>query len=135
MKKSLAFIVASLAIAACSRNPNKGKAEADPLPESAACPHLQIKAPDSVSAGTRAQIEVDTIASTAPGAPATAPAPEPTFQWSVNAGMITDGQGTPSITVDTSGLSGKSLIASVEVSGLPRACATTTAQATTLIVP
>lgn len=48
---------------------------------------------------------------------------KPTFNWTVTAGVITGGQGTPSITVDMAGLEGRSFTATVEVGGLPSACA------------
>ncbi|HEX8494428.1 MAG TPA: hypothetical protein VF658_16410 [Pyrinomonadaceae bacterium] len=45
-----------------------------------------------------------------------------TYNWSISAGYITAGQGTPSITVDTSGLGGQTVTASVEVGGIPSSC-------------
>lgn len=42
----------------------------------------------------------------------------PTFRWKVSAGQIVRGQGTSSITVDTRGLGGKRVKASVEVGGV-----------------
>ena len=50
-----------------------------------------------------------------------------TYNWTVSAGSITSGQGTPKITLDTSakaiGLA-KSITATVDVGGYPRNCAT-----------
>lgn len=40
-----------------------------------------------------------------------------TYNWTVSAGSITSGQGTPSITVDTTGLSGQEVTATVEIGG------------------
>ena len=48
-----------------------------------------------------------------------------TYNWSVSAGTITSGQGTSSITVDTTGIGGQTVTASVDVGGYPPACATT----------
>jgi hypothetical protein len=45
-----------------------------------------------------------------------------TFNWSVSAGTITSGQGTPSITVDTTGLAGQNINASVRIGGFPPTC-------------
>src|SRR6266852_4594808 len=45
-----------------------------------------------------------------------------TFKWTVSAGKITSGQGTPSISVDMSGAWGQSLTATVEVGGFDKAC-------------
>ncbi|MFN2415413.1 MAG: PKD domain-containing protein, partial [Pyrinomonadaceae bacterium] len=47
----------------------------------------------------------------------------PTFNWTVSAGTISSGQGTSSITVDTSGLpNNSSLTGTVDVSGYDRSC-------------
>ena len=40
-----------------------------------------------------------------------------TYNWTVSAGSITNGQGTPSITVDTTGLVGQEVTATVEIGG------------------
>jgi hypothetical protein len=48
-----------------------------------------------------------------------------TFNWTVSAGTITSGQGTPSVTLDTTGLGGQIIKATVEVGGLPQSCAST----------
>ena len=45
----------------------------------------------------------------------------PTFNWTVSAGTISSGQGTSSITVDTTGVSG-TITATVEVGGYDRSC-------------
>lgn len=46
-----------------------------------------------------------------------------TFNWTVSAGTITSGQGTPSVTLDTTGLGGQIVKVTVEVGGLPQSCA------------
>jgi hypothetical protein len=49
------------------------------------------------------------------------------YNWTVSAGRITSGQGTPSITVDTSGLSGGGQVtATAELGGLAPECNRTT---------
>jgi len=45
---------------------------------------------------------------------------DPTYTWTVSAGTITSGQGTSSITVDTTGLSNENVRATVELDNLPR---------------
>jgi hypothetical protein len=45
-----------------------------------------------------------------------------TFNWSVSAGSISSGQGTPAISVDTTGLDNQQLTATVEVGGLTGSC-------------
>jgi hypothetical protein len=52
----------------------------------------------------------------------------PTYNWTINAGHIISGQGTPIITVDTKGLGGQSVRANLDVGGFgmrcPASCAT-----------
>jgi hypothetical protein len=49
----------------------------------------------------------------------------PTFNWTVSAGTISSGQGTSSISVDTTGLPANSTVtATVEVGGYDRSCTT-----------
>lgn len=58
-----------------------------------------------------------------------------TYNWSVSAGTISSGQGTSSITVDTSGIGGQTVTASVDVGGYPPACATTASCSTQVKIP
>ncbi len=46
-----------------------------------------------------------------------------TFNWTLSAGTIISGQGTPMITVDTTGLGGQLVRATVEVGGVAESCA------------
>jgi hypothetical protein len=67
---------------------------------------------------------------TTPGAPITftasisggTPGITPTYNWTVSAGTITAGQGTPTITVDTAGLAGRPITATVSVEGYELVC-------------
>ncbi len=45
-----------------------------------------------------------------------------TFNWSVSAGTIVDGQGTSTAKADTKGLGGQTVTATVQVGGLPNNC-------------
>lgn len=45
-----------------------------------------------------------------------------TYNWTVSAGTITSGQGTPSISVDTTGLAGQSVTATVNIGGTDASC-------------
>lgn len=45
-----------------------------------------------------------------------------TYSWTISAGTITAGQGTPTITVDTTGTAGQTLTATVDVGGLDSSC-------------
>jgi len=74
------------------------------------CPTLDINGPS----GT-----------TNPGSPMTFTATtsgDVTYNWSVSAGTISSGQGTSSITVDTTGLAGQTVTATVELGGLDPNC-------------
>jgi hypothetical protein len=57
----------------------------------------------------------------------------PTFNWTVSAGTISSGQGTSSITVDTTGLGGQTVTATVDVGGFDRSCATSASCSTQVI--
>jgi len=59
---------------------------------------------------------------------------KPELKWRVSAGTITSGQATEVITVDTSGLSGKEVTATLELTGAPSDCRTS-ASTTTQIKP
>jgi hypothetical protein len=57
-----------------------------------------------------------------------------TYNWTVSAGTISSGQGTSSITVDTAGIGGQSVTATVELGGLDPSCSRT-ASCTTSVKP
>jgi hypothetical protein len=58
-----------------------------------------------------------------------------TYNWSVSAGTITSGQGTPSITVDTTGLAGQTVTGTVQVGGYPPECQTTASCSAQIAAP
>jgi hypothetical protein len=111
----------AVSVAACTTPADPGPpSQADP-----ACPHLQIKAPDLVPSGAQAHVSVSVIG--AAGAP--------TFHWTVTDGSVVSGQGTPNVVIDTTGFTGKTIRAIVELGGLPPECATKIASAFVLIGP
>jgi hypothetical protein len=57
-----------------------------------------------------------------------------TYNWTVSAGTISSGQGTSSISVDTTGIGGQSVTATVELGGLDPSCSRT-ASCTTSVKP
>jgi hypothetical protein len=91
----------------------------------AECPSIQVKAPDSVSQGTKATISASLVGGSG----------QPTYKWTLSAGSVASGQGSATVTADTKGLSGQSVTATLTVGGLPTKCATTTASATFLVGP
>jgi hypothetical protein len=58
-----------------------------------------------------------------------------TYNWSVSAGTISGGQGTSSITVDTAGLGGQTVTATVELGGLDPSCSRTASCTTGVRTP
>lgn len=73
------------------------------------CPNISITCPEPVTMGAPLTFTADINGGT-PGAQAV-------YNWSVSAGTITSGQGTPSITVSTAGLGGQEVRATLTVNG------------------
>ncbi|HEX8775506.1 MAG TPA: hypothetical protein VF735_18195 [Pyrinomonadaceae bacterium] len=82
------------------------------------CPTVTVDCPTQVVA----QGEKATITANVTGA---APSLTLSYVWTVSAGIIIAGQGTPTITIDTTGVSGQSVTATVEVEGLDSVCGKT----------
>jgi hypothetical protein len=81
------------------------------------CPTVSVSCPDTGTVGT----PVTFTASVSGGDPNVTA----TYNWTVSAGTISSGQGTSSITVDTTGVAGGSTItATVDVGGYDRSCST-----------
>jgi hypothetical protein len=79
------------------------------------CPTITVDCPTQlVEQGTPA-----TVTANISGGPANMSL---TYNWSVSAGTISGGQGTPSITVDTTGQAGQTITATVEIGGLAPEC-------------
>ncbi len=58
-----------------------------------------------------------------------------TYNWSVSAGTISSGQGTSTIQVDTTGLAGQTVTATVSLGGADPSCTGTTASCSTTVKP
>ena len=86
------------------------------FPDPPPCPTISVSCPSEVEAK-----DAVTFEATVSGGP---PDVTPTYQWSVTAGKIISGQGTPKITVDVSTLNHKGVTATVKVGGMDRACST-----------
>jgi len=80
------------------------------------CPTVTVSCADSAQDGQ----ETTYTASVSGGDPNVTP----TFNWTVSAGTISSGQGTSSITVETTGVAGQSITATVDVGGYSRECRT-----------
>ena len=82
------------------------------------CPTIRTDCPTSeVEQGTPVNFSVSVNGGT--------PSVTPTYNWTVSAGTISSGQGTPSITVDTASTAGQSITATVELGGLDPSCGRT----------
>jgi K319L-like, PKD domain len=90
------------------------------------CPNITVTCVDAVDVG-----QPITYTANVSGGPANF---APTYNWSVSAGTITSGQGTATITVDTAGLGGQSVTATVSLGGADPSCSTT-ASCTTAVRP
>ena len=81
------------------------------------CPTVNVTCPSDVSEGG----SITFTANFTPGTPQVTP----TYNWTVSAGTITSGQGTSAITVDTKGLGGQTVTATVELGGVDPTCGRT----------
>src|SRR5258706_6098983 len=81
------------------------------------CPTVSVNCPSDVDEGG----SITFTANVGPGTPAVSP----TYNWTVSAGKISGGQGTSSITVDTTGAGGQTVTATVELGGIDPSCGRT----------
>ena len=81
------------------------------------CPNVAIECPDRVVLG-----EPLTFRSTVTGGSSGVAS---TYNWTVSAGRIIDGQGTDTIHVDTTGLAGQTVTATLSMGGYNLDCSTT----------
>ena len=85
------------------------------------CPTVSVSCPSEVDEGS-AITYTSSVSSDA----------NVTYNWSVSAGTISSGQGTNSISVDTAGLGGQTVTATLELGGLDPACSRTASCSTTV---
>ena len=85
-----------------------------PPPEPPTCPTVTVTCPDSATENAPV-----TFSSTVSGGPGTI---RPVYNWTVSAGRIISGQGTESISVDTAGLAGQTIRATLDVGGYGMPC-------------
>lgn len=81
------------------------------------CPNVSIICPEKAELG-----QVLTFSSNVTGG---SPGVTPIYNWTVSAGRIIDGQGTPSIRVDTTGLAGQAVTATLSMGGYSLDCSAT----------
>ncbi len=78
------------------------------------CPTVSVSCPDSATENA----PVTFTANVSGGSTNVTP----TYTWTITAGRITSGQGTPTITVDTAGLAGQTIRATLDVGGYGMPC-------------
>jgi hypothetical protein len=94
----------------------------------APCPTINISCPtDTIQQGSPATVSVNMSGGD--------PNASVTYNWSVSAGTISAGQGTPSITIDTTGTAGQTITATVELGGLAPTCERTRSCSFTIGTP
>ena len=84
------------------------------LPAPPVCPNVSIVCPQQVTAD-----QPVTFSASIAGGSANIPA---NYSWSVTGGTIVEGQGTPTIKVDTKGFAGQTIRAQFAVNGYPQEC-------------
>jgi hypothetical protein len=89
------------------------------------CPTVSVSCPSEVDPG-----QAVTFTASVSGGDSAATY---TYNWSVSAGTISSGQGTSTITVDTTNLGGQSVTATVSIGGADPSCTGTTSSCTTSI--
>ena len=78
------------------------------------CPTILVTEPeDKPEEGSRVTFSVSIAGD---------PNMKPTFNWTLSAGIIIDGRDTHTITVDTKGLGGQSIKATIEIGGMDESC-------------
>lgn len=86
-------------------------------PPRVVCPNISIYCPDTVDTGQPITFTVELSGGAANITPI--------FNWTVSGGTIQSGQGMASITVDTTGLNGQPVTATVDVAGYSLTCTAT----------
>lgn len=79
-----------------------------------ACPMIRITCPTDIRANNELKMSVELKGGDSKVSP--------TYNWTVSAGTIVGGQGTPSIVIDTTGLENLTVTATIEAGGYDRAC-------------
>jgi len=93
----------------------------------APCPNISVSCPTSVPQGS----PITYTASVVGGGTGVTP----TYNWTVSAGTISSGQGTSTITVDTTGLGGQTVTATVDAGGFDPSCSTSASCTTQIETP
>src|SRR5436190_3330585 len=90
------------------------------------CPTVSISCPEAVQENSTATFTTHLTGGTS--------GITPTYNWTVSTGRIISGQGTESITDDTTGLAGQTLRASVDIGGFGVPCPATCSVAIPIVI-
>ena len=85
-----------------------------PPPPQPVCPNVSVSCPEAGTENAPVTFTAEVNGGT--------PGMTPTYNWTVSAGSILRGQGTPQITVDTTGLAGQTVRATLDVGGFGMPC-------------
>jgi hypothetical protein len=85
-----------------------------PPPEKPVCPTVSVSCPEAASENAPVTFTANVSGGT--------PGITPRYEWTISAGRIISGQGTPSITVDTTGLAGQTVRATLDIIGFGMPC-------------
>jgi len=85
-----------------------------PPPPQPVCPSVSISCPEAATENAPVTFSADVHGGT--------PGIMPSYNWTISAGRIVNGQGTPRITVDTAGLAGQTVRATLDVGGFGMPC-------------
>jgi hypothetical protein len=124
MKLSYLRLAAPLVALALALLPGASASSQQKAPTPTPCPTVRVSCPDAVK-----ENEPPTFTADVSGGD---PNVTPTFNWTVSAGTISSGQGTSSITVDTTGTGGQTVTATVDVGGFDRSCSTSSSCTTSV---
>lgn len=124
------LMLLAIAFSVSAQNTNSSQSSQTPATRPARrgpgrkCPVIKVSSPDSVTEGMRLEFVV-----MLEGGDETV---EVTYNWTVSNGTISKGQGTSTVAVDTTGIVGGSVTATVAVGGYSRTCQAS-ASATTMV--
>ena len=85
-----------------------------PPPEKPVCPSVSVSCPEAATENAPVTFTANLSGGTG--------GITPTYNWTISAGRIISGEGTPSITVDTTGLAGQTVRATVDIGGFGMPC-------------
>jgi hypothetical protein len=124
MKLSHLRLAAPFVAVALALVPGATASSQQRTPTPSTCPTVRVSCPDAGDENAPLTFTADVSGGD--------PNVTPTYNWTVSAGTISSGQGTSSITVDTTGTGGQTVTATVDVGGFDRSCSTSSSCTTSV---